>query len=371
MLSGTTGPWGVRRPRAIAPTGSAIWQLGRLFATGTAAGLTDGQLLQRSLDRRDPDTFGALVARHGPMVMAVCRGVLRDPSAADDAFQATFLVLVKRARSVRGHRALGGWLHRVAHRSATRAGRGIARRRHIEAEAAMSASRAVDAGPGPWDDLRPILHDEIARLPDHCRLAVVLCDLEGLPQAEAAAQLGWSEQTLRRRLADARLLLGARLGRRGIAPALAPIGLLLAREARAAVPATILDATVRLATVAAAPGAASTLAQGVLNAMWYTKVKLAAAALVGAGALTRAGAALVGDDPKAMPAKPPTPPDAPPPPGPRSSTRPRRTSSAAGSSTRAASPSPARPSTSTGRPSARPSPAGRRPPGPTAGSRSR
>ncbi len=117
---------------AGAPMGGALRQIHRLFVEGTVAGLPDGQLLERFLSRGDEAAFAALVERHGPMVMGTCRAVLRDPEDAEDAFQATFLVLVCKARSIRGRDALGGWLHQVAHRIAIQAGAESARKRRRE-----------------------------------------------------------------------------------------------------------------------------------------------------------------------------------------------------------------------------------------------
>ncbi len=113
---------------AIETLGAALRQINRLFADGAVTGLSDAQLLERFVGRRDATSFEALVARHGPMVLSVCRGILRDPNDADDAFQATFLILVKKAGSIRGNVVLGGWLYRVAHRVAIQANVAAARR---------------------------------------------------------------------------------------------------------------------------------------------------------------------------------------------------------------------------------------------------
>ena len=184
-----------------------------------------------------PRAFEALVARHGPMVLSVCRGILRDPNDAEDAFQATFLILVKKAGTIRGRVVLGGWLYQVAHRVAIQANIAAARRRAHEREAGQMTAASASSGPAVPDDLLPALHEEIARLPEKYRLPIVLCDLEGLPQAQAAGQLHWSERTLRRRLAEARDRLKGRLGRRGLAADGAMLGAVFLREARAAVPA--------------------------------------------------------------------------------------------------------------------------------------
>lgn len=200
--------------------GDALRQIHRLFSQGTAAGLSDASLLRQFTTTRDEEAFAALVARHGPMVLAVCRSVLRDPRDAEDAFQATFLVLVRQAGSLWVDESLGGWLHRVAQRVAVRA-RADTMRRHVRErrEAAMDAFASPDNssdGPSP-----EALHEEIARLPDSYRQAIVLCYLEGRTQVEAARELRCGEATIRRRLVAARERLRLRLERRGVAPAIA------------------------------------------------------------------------------------------------------------------------------------------------------
>ncbi len=175
---------------ASAAFGTAFRHLRDLFGAGTATGLGDGQLLARYSASKDEVAFEALVARHGPMVLATCRAVLRSEHDVEDAFQTTFLVLARKAHSIRGGDALGGWLHRVAYRAAVQAS--------VEAKTA-TPERGGGIGDGPLgrvrstvetdNDLRPILHEEIDRLPESQRLPVVLCDLEGLTYEQAAEQL--------------------------------------------------------------------------------------------------------------------------------------------------------------------------------------
>jgi RNA polymerase sigma factor (sigma-70 family) len=279
---------------AIETLGAALQQINRLFADGAVTGLSDAQLLERFVGQRDATSFEALVARHGPMVLSVCRGILRDPNDAEDAFQATFLILVKKAGLIGGRVVLGGWLYQVAHRVAIQANIATARRRAHEREAGQMATTSVSSGLTIHDDLLSALHEEIARLPAKYRLAVVLCDLEGLPQAQAAGQLHWSERTLRRRLAQARERLKAHLGRRGLAPDSALLGALFLREARFAVPSAWHEATVRAArelvnhtlTAGAVSAAAGSLTRDVLKIMLWQKLKLASAAILGAGLVT-------------------------------------------------------------------------------------
>jgi RNA polymerase sigma factor (sigma-70 family) len=299
---------------AIETLGAALRQIGRLFAGGVISSLSDRQLLDLFIEGRDADAFEVLVARHGPMVLSVCRGILRDPADAEDAFQATFLVLVKKARTIRGHHALGGWLHRVARRVAVEANRAGARRRAGEREVAAMASPTVASGASPIDRLLSALHEEIDRLPEEHRLAIVLCELEGLTQAQAAVALNWSERTLRRRLAEARDRLKARLGRRGLEPADGLLGAVFLREARAPVPPPWREATVRAAleildpavTAGTVSAAAQSLTQEVLKTMLIRKLTIASAALIGAGVMAwAASAALIprGEEPpKAAPA---------------------------------------------------------------------
>jgi RNA polymerase sigma factor (sigma-70 family) len=284
---------------AIESLGAALRQISHLFGGGTVTGLSDAELLDRFLGLRDASAFEALVARHGPMILSVCRGVLRDPADAEDAFQATFLILVKKAHTIRGGQALGGWLYQVAHRVAVQANVVAARRRAHEREVGQMTAASATSGPGAPDDLLPALHEEIARLPEKYRLPVVLCDLEGLPQAEAAGQLKWSERTLRRRLAEARDRLKDRLARRGLAPDGAALSAVFLNEARAAIPPAWNAAVVRaaihaidpIAATGIASAAAQSLTQEVLKAMLMQKLTVAAAALLGAGLLAWAASA--------------------------------------------------------------------------------
>ena len=185
-----------------APLGTTLRYFDLLFGRGTVAGLSDGQLLSSYVEHRDDTAFAALVARHGPMVLSVCRGVLRDPLDAEDAYQATFLILVRKAGTVRRVDALGGWLHRVAHRVALQARADAAHRRTEEQKAGQNAvARGSSSATAETEELRRVLHAEIDRLPERLRLPLVLCDLEGLTREEAAGRLRWTEGTVRGRLA--------------------------------------------------------------------------------------------------------------------------------------------------------------------------
>jgi polysaccharide export outer membrane protein len=252
--------------------GDAVRQINRLFQHGTVGALTDGQLLERFSTRRGEaaeSAFEALVTRHGPMVLRVARGLLRDPHDVDDAFQATFLVLVKKAGSIGERELLGPWLYGVAHRVALKA-RSIAARRS-KREGGIADDPPASEADAAWLDLRPVLHEELDRLPEKYRKPVVLCHLQGLTHAEAAQELAWPVGTVSVRLARARKLLRDRLTRRGLTVTGALWGAGLAAEgAQAALPQALIQSTI----VAAMSYAASrSLAAGVVSA--------------GAGALTR------------------------------------------------------------------------------------
>ncbi len=196
---------------AYVASGSLVRQLGSLFESGSVAGWSDRQLIDRFLARRDTAgeaAFAALVARHGPMVLDVCRQLLGDRHHAEDAFQAVFLVLARKAGSIRDPDLLGNWLYGVSLRTARKAKVRLARRRASERCDAMTGSElgsTVPADQAAIDrEQAEALHDEIARLPRTFRLPVVLCYLEGLTVHEAARQLRWSHGTVRSRMARAR-----------------------------------------------------------------------------------------------------------------------------------------------------------------------
>ncbi len=256
--------------------GGGLRHLRDLFEDGTTVGLGDGQLLARYAASRDEAAFSALVARHGPMVIATCRAVLDREPDVEDAFQATFLLLARKARSVRADEALGGWLHRVAYRAAVQAG-AESRRRRREVEAATMAALGR-ARTGPDIEVASIIHEEVDRLPDHHRLAVVLCDLEGLTYQQAADRLRWTEPTLRHRLVKARRRLRERLTRRGVtAGALGAVLAASAAGARAAVPAALARSAVAAATGGAASSSAAVLAAKIIRGLLVSRLKIAAA----------------------------------------------------------------------------------------------
>jgi RNA polymerase sigma factor (sigma-70 family) len=257
----------------------------------------DARLLARFVRTGEEAAFTILVQRHGPMVLDVCRRVLRHTQDAEDAFQATFLLLARKAGSIRKGESVGCWLHGVACRTAAKARARAARRRECEREAAEMQT----AGPRcekAWQQLLAVLDEEIQRLPRKHRTPVVLCYLEGKTQEEAARQLGWPLGTVRGRLARAREQLRGRLARRGLALTAGPLAAVLAANAApAALPARLLGPTVkaalRFAAGSPAAGAVSTpaaaLAESGCKALAGAKLKLVAVLLLAAGTLAAGG----------------------------------------------------------------------------------
>jgi RNA polymerase sigma factor (sigma-70 family) len=261
---------------------TVIQHLRRAVLSRDGAGLSDGQLLDCFVARREAAAFAALVRRHGPMVLGVCRRVLGDWHAAEDAFQATFLVLVRKADSIRPRERVGPWLHGVALRAAAKARCRAARRRVVERRAAAARASEPPGDEALWRDLRPVLDAELQRLPEAYRAPVVLCDLEGASRGEAARRLGVPEGTISSRLARGRELLGRRLRRRGVALTAALLAAALTRRATASLPAGLVEITVHSALGGAAVPVAA-LARGVMHAMWYSQCKLVAAVVAAAG----------------------------------------------------------------------------------------
>jgi RNA polymerase sigma factor (sigma-70 family) len=271
--------------------GDALDRLRTAVSGHESAGLTDAQLLDRYVARRDEAAFEALVRRHGPMVLGVCRRVLGSPHDAEDAFQATFLVLVRKAASVRPRERVGNWLYGVAYRAAQKA-RVASIRRQARESRVRPMPEPASVAEGLWHDLVPLLDRELAGLPEKYRLPVVLCELEGKTRGEVARRLGWPEGTVASRLARGRDLLARRLTRHGVPLSAGVLAAVLSQNvSQACVPATLVVSTVRGAVgKAAAPVLA--LAEGVLRAMFWNKFKFAAVAFL-AVALTGLGAGLL------------------------------------------------------------------------------
>jgi RNA polymerase sigma factor (sigma-70 family) len=256
-----------------------------------SAGLTDGQLLTDYISGLDEATLAALVHRHGPMVWGICRRVLRNYHDAEDAFQATFLILVRKAASIESRELLANWLYGVAHQTAMKARATAAKRNERERRLTEMPEPAV-ADPGIWRDLQPLLDEELSRLPGMYRVVIVLCDLEGKTRKEVARQLNCPLGTVAGRLARARALLAKRLSRRGVGVSGVVLGAVVsARAASASVPPAVAASTIKTATLVAlgqevaravSPRVAG-LITGVTKAMFVSKIKrvLAVALAVG------------------------------------------------------------------------------------------
>ena len=275
---------------------SALRDLRRLLGGGRLGDLTDAELLGKFAGGRDEAAFAALVTRHGPIVLAACRGVLRHSHDAEDALQATFLVLARKANSLRVDGSLAGWLYRVAFRVALQANDDAARRRARERRAGEEAAMRR-TGDVADNDRFPSLFEEISKLPELYRLPIVLCYLEGLPQETAAHRLDMSEGTFRRRLSRAREVLRTRLARAGLPLAGGALFALLGRQASgAAVPGRWAEATVRVAMSATSahlgPGLAADWAMRVLQAMASGRWLWAGTTVMGV-VMAGAGAVLV------------------------------------------------------------------------------
>jgi RNA polymerase sigma factor (sigma-70 family) len=274
--------------------GAVVRDLEQVFAHGTATGLSEGQLLSRFVAGGDECAFSTLVSRHGAMVLGVCRRVLGTHPDADDAFQATFLVLLRRAAALQDAESLGPWLYGVAWRVASRARSVNARRRIEEGKAAIDRpDAALPVWPAEQRELRAVLDEEINRLPEKYRRPLVLCYLEGLTQEAAARRLRWKAGVLRGRLDRGRLRLRGRLARRGLAPAaILAVGEVLQPGAQGGVPSPLVSATLEVACGAVAAGKLSgtvvasgavRLAGDVVRRQFFGRTALVATLLVTGG----------------------------------------------------------------------------------------
>jgi RNA polymerase sigma factor (sigma-70 family) len=278
-------------------TSGAMRQLASVFQEGTLAGLSDREVLGRFADGRHEAAFEVLLGRHGPMVLNVCRRILRDPDDAEDAFQATFLALACKAGSLRLVDSLGPWLYRVANRVAARAR--ADRRRRGDRERS-GGSMPEPAGPAVGDDpdrdeVPRVVHEELGRLPERLRSPIVLCYLEGMTHEQAAQQLGCPVGTVRSRMARARALLRRRIARRGLVTSSVAIGAVLASNACAsAVPMRIQRSLVKVAAQIAAgtaslrggcgvPARVAALLEGVLKVFRAKQIASSTAALAAVG----------------------------------------------------------------------------------------
>jgi RNA polymerase sigma factor (sigma-70 family) len=287
----------------------ATKQLSRVIDTLRSAalpqegpGLSDGQLLESYVRSREEGAFAALVHRHGPMVWGVCRRVLDSHQDAEDAFQATFLVLVRKAGAVTPREMVANWLYGVAHQTALKARANTARRRGREKQVTAMPERALEQQQ-LWDDMRGLLDRELSRLPEKYRALIVLCDLQGKTRKAAAQHFRLPEGTVASRLATARSLLAKRLTRSGLTLSAGTLAALLSQNLAlgGTPPASLACATIKAATLFAAGQAAATgaisakaalLAEGVLKTMLLTKLKYIAGLLLIIAALGGGAAAL-------------------------------------------------------------------------------
>jgi RNA polymerase sigma factor (sigma-70 family) len=274
----------------------AFLQRLRRLAAPEAATTTDAQLLDRFVRTHDAAAFELLVWRYGPLVLGVCRRLLRHTQDAEDAFQATFLTLVRKASSIGKHASLGSWLYKVAYRVALHARQAsasrTAREQRVARGAAVCAAESVDA------DLHAALVEEVSRLPEKYRAAVVLCYFLGKTHDEAARRLGCPRGTVAVRLLRAKERLRGRLERRGFTLGAAALAAAIARREVMALPDTLLTRTMHAALLLAAgrglaAGGVSlkaiALMEGTVKAMWWMQFRMAAGAVVALGMLGASG----------------------------------------------------------------------------------
>jgi RNA polymerase sigma factor (sigma-70 family) len=282
------------------PLTDVLRYIRRIALRAEVADLDDARLLARFLEQRDEAAFEALLRRHGPMVLGVCRRLLRDGHDIEDAFQATFLVLLRRARSLRKRELVANWLYGVAYRIALKARTETALHR-VHAKPIADVPGEASEDDVEWKDLRTVLDEEVQRLPAKYRKPVVLCYLEGKTVQEAAHQLGWPAGTVSGRLARAKQLLRTRLTRRGVGLTAGPVGTALSQTASGVLPVSLRMATANAALALATryaeaaaliPASVVTLMEGVLHAMFFAKIKTAATLLLIAAVIS-GGAGLV------------------------------------------------------------------------------
>jgi RNA polymerase sigma factor (sigma-70 family) len=267
-----------------APLNELVQNLRRTVEAYRLDPLPDAELLERFRRTTDPAAFEAIVRRHGDRVLAACHKVLSDPADVEDAFQATFVVLLREARSVRKRESLGGWLYGVAHRTALQARRRAARRADVEArKPTRTSGEAPDLS---WQEACAILHEELDRLPDTYRLPLLLCYLEGKSRDEAAQQLGVKADALRGRLERGRVRLRGRLTKRGVALSAGLLGAVANSVTAGVPPEHLLRVTLKAAATGDVPAAVAALVHGASPPMTLGKLKLAAAALLAVGLIS-------------------------------------------------------------------------------------
>jgi RNA polymerase sigma factor (sigma-70 family) len=280
---------------ATARLDTVFQHLRRVVMLRDGAGMTDGQLLEAFISQRNEVAFEALVRRHGPMVLKVCRRALRNHHDAEDAFQATFLVLARKASSVRPRDMVANWLYGVAYRTALKArtlrAKAQTRERHVR-----ELPEPAHAHQGRCHDLREVLDQELTHLRDIYRLPIILCDLEGKSIKKTAEQLGWPQGTVAGRLARGRKMLAKRLPRHGLAVGGGVV--VLQNSASAYVLPALVAATVKATGAYAArqsvatgviSGNVAVLMDGVIQSMFVAKLKVATVVLLVTGVLVTGG----------------------------------------------------------------------------------
>ncbi|OAI47864.1 hypothetical protein AYO44_08775 [Planctomycetaceae bacterium SCGC AG-212-F19] len=273
------------RPMTTRAFQRIVRYLHRAASPPEAAERTDGQLLDRFVVHHDSAAFESLMRRHGPLVWGVCRRLLRAEQDAEDAFQATFLILLRKAPALDRRPSLGAWLYGVAYRVAGNAlkARAVAAR-HRASQTPVTDMPQPEPHDTTWHELRPVLDEELHQLPEKYRVPLVLCCLEGKTNEQAARELGWPCGSMSRRLARGRELLRRRLVRRGVVLSAVALTTLLAEHAAPAAPLPLVSGTLHVAqtlmqsgqatTTGVASASVSSLTEGVLKTMYLAKLKL-------------------------------------------------------------------------------------------------
>ena len=259
-----------------------VIQLVRSTTLPDETSVSDGQLLDQFIEHQDEFAFAALVRRHSPMIWGVCRRIVGHHHEAEDAFQATCLVLARKAPSIRPREMVANWLFGVAQRTALKA-KTMAAKRHTREKQVTMMPEPAAAGQGSWPDLEALLDQELAKLPDKYRILIVLCDLEGKKGKDVARRLKIPEGTLASRLRTGRVLLAKRLARHGVAISGGALATVLTQNAvSASVPTVLVSSTIKAATLVAAgktavggivSANATALMEGVIHGMLLMKLK--------------------------------------------------------------------------------------------------
>jgi RNA polymerase sigma factor (sigma-70 family) len=289
----------------------AVRYIRKLAGGANTETLPDQELLAHFVSHRDEAAFAALVRRHGSLVLGVCRRVLRNSHDAEDACQATFLILSRKASTIRNGASLSCWLHGVAFNVAGNLKKQAARRKERDGLPA-EISQPDTTAEVTWHEVQRLLDEELLRLPERFRLPLMLCYLEGKTRDEAAETLGWSQGTLRGRLERAREMLRSRLERKGVGLSAALLGTLFSQNAgEAALPASVAESTVRTALSAAVSARVAALAGGVTKTMFLTKLKISLGivlvlGILGAGTVFSARVGFGGNSPASRTVDAPT-----------------------------------------------------------------